>query len=191
MTRELVLCCFILTAPLCGQGRPYDDPGLRRFERELEAVLRWEILWNDSPAGFVAPPGRQARFALNKRGNSLSYCSHDVGVCVRYRIDPNRNWEGETSTKCDGSESDEDAVLAFIGVGAKEPGSAAGSRRMPELGSGGLTGAPSSSAGVTWTATLNPGGREEIVRRYRQLRPPEIEGIRQTNPILDRRAGLA
>jgi hypothetical protein len=163
----------ILAVGLHGQVARADDPTLRPLEQQLTAVLQWEILWNDSPTGFRIPPKGSARFALHWTSNSLSYCSRDVGVCARYRIEPHRNWEGTASGKPDGSQSDQDALVVFDGTNVRKPAG-----RLAIGGPGGLTGHPTPGSGTLWTTTINLGSREEIIRQYRQMHPAEIEGLK-------------
>ena len=152
--------------------------GLRLIEQELTAVLRWEALWNDLPVSFQIPPNGQARLALNSNAKSLSYCSRDVGVCARYRIDPNRNWEREGSATFDGKHSDEDRLLGFVGESVRKPGINAGSKQLA-LGGGGLRGLPAASSGMTWTTMISLGQREEIIAQYKQMRPAEIGSLKR------------
>jgi hypothetical protein len=141
------------------------------------AVLKWEILWDGAPVGFVIPSGEQARFSLDSKPGFLSYCSRDVGVCARYRIDPDRNWERDRSAKCDGAQTDEDALLGFIGEISGKPAVSRGHRQKPTVGRGGLTGAPTPASGITWATTLSVRSRDEIVRQYKQMRPPDLGGL--------------
>jgi len=145
-----------------------DDPSLRATERTLEAVLQWEILWNDSPKGFRLPDG-SITLAMNVAPGFVSYCSHQAGVCVTYRTGDYRNWEGVSSARCDDNRSDQDALLAFIG---KET-----VKHPLVLGRGGLSGSPAPESGITWTTRVNLGTRTEIVKQYQQKHPQEIEGL--------------
>lgn len=146
-----------------------------RFDRQLTAVMRWEILWNDSPNGFRVPPDGSASVAVYLASNSLSYCSHDLKVCARYRIEANRNWQRDAASKCEGNQSDEDAVRAFTGDSVQ---SKRDSQRKPALGGiGGLTGSPAPGSGIRWTTTVKLGSRDEIVQQYKQVHPAEIESL--------------
>lgn len=174
MTRRLILGA-ILTAVLHGQTAGADDPSIRATERTLVAVLQWEILWNDSPKGFRLPNDGSITLAMHAAPGSVSYCSHQAGVCVTYRTSDYRNWEGSSSARCDDNRSDQDALLAFIG---KEPVTPGGGQKTPlVLGRGGLSGSPESSSGIIWTTTISLGSREDTVRQYRQMHPQEIEGL--------------
>ena len=174
MTRRLIFGA-ILTAVLQGQTARADDSRLQAIERTLAAVLQWEVLWNDSPKGFRLPNDGSITLAIQAASDSVSYCSHQAGVCVTYRTGDYRNWEGASSARCDDNRSDQDALLAFIG---KEPVKPGGGRKTPlVLGRGGFSGSPESGSGITWTTTISLGSREEIVRQYRQMHPQEIEGL--------------
>jgi hypothetical protein len=170
---------FIFTMVLAaGLGaevvRADDTSSLRSLEQQLAAVLRWEILWNDSPAGFQIPTRGAVKFVLHWRSDSLSYCSRDVGVCARYKIEPQRNWAGVAHAKRDGKQSDQDALLAFDGDSTSD----LTSQSTLAVGRGGLTGFPAPASGIVWTATIGVAGREEIVQQYRQMHPAEIEGLK-------------
>jgi hypothetical protein len=190
-----VICRVLFPAILAARA---EDKALGRFEQQLAAVLRWEILWSDSPAGFQVPRDGSARFALHWTprefsASSLSYCSRDVGVCARYTVLPQRNWMRDANAKRDSSESDIDAVAAFDGLKIREPAARTGSPPTITLGGpGGLTGTLTPNSGIAWTATISLGGREEIVRQYRQMRPPEIEGLKEwiRSPLMPRDAGI-
>jgi hypothetical protein len=168
-----VVSLTILAIGLRGQVARADDNSLRPFEQQLTAVLEWEILWKDSPNGFQIPPKGSARFALHWTSSSLSYCSRDVNVCVRYRIEPHRNWQGTARSKRDGSQSDEDALQAFDGMIVRKPDGKV-AIGLP----GGVTGSPTPSSGILWTTTIHLLRREEIIRKYRQMHPAEIEGLK-------------
>jgi hypothetical protein len=172
-----VLFTLILAAGL-GQSARADDVSLRPLEEQLAGVLRWEILWNDSPKGFQSPSGGSARVALYSTSDSLSYCSHDLGVCARYVINPQRNWEGAASGRCEGSQSDEDALLAFDGVPTRLPPTGTQPRITPR-GGGGFDGKLGDKPGILWTAAINLGSRGETVRQYSQMHPQEIDGLQK------------
>jgi hypothetical protein len=176
---QRLLLSAILAVGLRGQVGRSEDASLRRFEQQLAAVLRWEILWNDSPTGFHVSPNGSATFALHSSPNALSYCSRDVGVCARYKIGPTRNWELVASDRCDGGQSNQDALLAFDGENVERPVAKAASRPRHVFGPGGLTGSPMPGFGVLWAATIRLASREETVRQYRQMRPAEIEGLKE------------
>ncbi|MEO8597159.1 MAG: hypothetical protein ABI759_27820 [Candidatus Solibacter sp.] len=168
---------FILAVMFNGQLVQADDANVRRLEQQLAATMRWEILWNDTPRGFQVPQGGSASLAAVVTSNSLAYCSHELGVCARYRNDPHRNWEREASAKCDGGQTDEDALIAFAGGTVR---ASAGSQSKVVLGGpGGLKGSPAPGSGIRWTAAVRLGSRDEIVQQYREMKPPEIEAIQK------------
>lgn len=168
MTRALTLG-IILTAVLQAQtAGPPDDPNtryIRSVERTLTAVLKWEILWNDSPKGFRLPGDGSIALAIHAASGSVSYCSHQAGVCVTYRTEDDRNWEGTGQAPCDDNRSDVDAVLAFIG---KEP---------PATGTRSFSGIPAAGSGVAWATKITLGSRAEIVSKYQQMHPPGMSSL--------------
>lgn len=174
MNRKLIFTMVIATGLGPEVVRADDTTSLRSLEQQLAAVLRWEILWNDSPAGFQIPTGGSAKFVLHWRPDTLSYCSHEVGVCARYKIDSQRNWEGVANGKRDGTQSDQNALLAFDGDSIANMTS----KSNLTLGPGGLTGSPAPASGIVWGATIGVPRREEIVQQYRQMHPAEIEGLK-------------
>jgi len=191
MAKRYLLCPMLLAiglrSPLVGSDEANDRHAL---EQQLAAVIRWEVLWDDSPAGFHPNDGK-AGFALALSSNSLSYCSHDVGACARYRIDPNRNWGRNASTKCDGGQSDEQALLSFLGFGLPQEKLGPGSRPGPTLGPGGLTGHLTPGSPVFWTAAIGLGSRDEIVQQYRQIHPQAIDGLEEwIRASVTREAGI-
>jgi hypothetical protein len=138
-------------------------------------VLRWEILWNDPPDGFRNPDPKSAVFALHATADSLSYCSHDIRVCARYRVLPNRNWMREKSTTCQDERSDVEALVAFLGKSEAKTGRLDHSPRTVG-GPGGLTGSPTPGE-ILWTTTLNLGSRAEIVSQYKRMHPNQIHDL--------------
>jgi len=147
-------------------------------------VLRWEILWNDSPRGFRAPTEGSLTLAVYSTPDSVSYCSHQAGVCVKYRADGYRNWQESFSSKCDDNGSDEEALTAFIGKDSPEP---VGNLQPRTVLGRGLSGIPAPqpaegfSVPVTslrWTGEIDLGSRAEIVRAYQQMQPADIEGLK-------------
>ena len=180
MVKGGLFCLMVLAGGLGVPQARSDEAGDRhRSEQQLAAVVRWEVLWDDLPAGFRTPSDGRADLALGLDSNSLSYCSHKIGVCARYRTDANRNWERDASAKCDGGQSDEQALLFFVGGSLRQGNPETGSRARPTLGPGGLGGLPSRGSPVIWTATIRLGSRDETVQRYRLMHPQAIEGLKQ------------
>lgn len=143
------------------------DASLRRRERELAACLRWEILWNDAPLGFRVPEGGTARLAAYQTGDNFWYCSRDLRVCAQYRLDERQLGQRINSIKCSGEQDDMSSVLKFAGQPPNQP-----------LTSGQRVGGLASSSGILWTPTLELNTREAMVKQYKQLRPTELEGLR-------------
>jgi hypothetical protein len=137
--RLLVVLILILTLSGNGQSIRSNDDNRETVEQTLAAVLDWEILWNDSPAGFRRPNDGQMTLAISASTDFVSYCSHEAGVCTEYRRSKYRNWEGARSVRCDGIGNDQDALLAFTETAGRPINSH--SQRMP-LAKGGLVGLP-------------------------------------------------
>jgi hypothetical protein len=167
------LSVLIMGVGFGGQFARTDE--VNRFDRQLTSVLRWEILWNDSPNGFHIPRHESAKVAIDLKSNLLSYCSHDLKVCARYRIEPNRNWQRDAVGKCEGKQSDEDAVRTFTGDSVQPKRDS--QRKLAIGGIGGLTGSPAVGSGIRWTTTVRLGSRDEIVQQYKRLHPAEIESL--------------
>jgi hypothetical protein len=173
MTIKLLV---VLILALCSNGQSIrsNDGSPGAVQETLAAVLDWEILWNDSPAGFRRPNDGQMTLAISATPDFVSYCSHQAGVCTEYRRSKHRNWEGTRSTGCNGIGSDEDALLAFAET-ARPPISSHG-QRMP-LGGGGLVGLP--ALGIRWIAKLHLDTRAEIVGKYKRLHPANLETLEE------------
>ena len=154
-----------------------DDGKSGRLEKELISVLRWEILWNDIPQGFRPPITGVAQLSLNYRSNLISYCSHQLGVCAEYIIEPNRNWQRNRSRIAPPGESDQASILGFVGASESATGRVDSPRFEGRTGSLGGT-LSSAASGVFWTATLILGSRTEILGEYRRKHPPEIESLK-------------
>jgi len=174
MMHKGLLSAVVLLAlqPLAGAEVSNTQGG----EQELTAVLRAEILWNDTPRSFRAPEMGSASIAINALPDAISYCSHDLGTCARYSILGFRNWMRLSSAPCEGRNSDLDALVAFLGKGSiKPPGGAA---RPAVLGRGGLAGSPAPGSGIIWTTKIALGGRAEILKEYQQMHPADIDGLK-------------
>ena len=171
-----VLLCVVFIAGLQGQAARADDPAIKTTEQTLAAVLRWEVLWNDSPKGFRMPSDGSLTLAINALPDSVSYCSHQAGVCVTYRIDGYRNWEGVKTGNPQPDGSDIDALLAFLGKQARKPPRPPGAPVV--LGQGGFSGSPVAGSGIMWTTKIALGTRAEIVKEYQELHPADIESLK-------------
>lgn len=149
-----------------------------RFDRELFAVVRWEILWGQLPSGSHLRSDGATKFAVRLAGRSLSYCSHDLGVCETYRLGESRNWQAIANAVCKGQQSDQDALRAFLGT---IPPSLAASGPPPHFVSkeGGFSGVPAEGSGMTWTTATDFGTRSEIARQYRRLRSPQLGSLKE------------
>jgi hypothetical protein len=153
------------------------DDFTSRYDRELFAVLRWEILWNQLPSGSHVPPsGGATKFAVQRTLDNLSYCSHELGVCEMYRIGGYRNWEEVTNALCNDKRSDEEALRAFGNI---SPEALVESGPSPRFVSkrGGFTGVPVERSGITWTTETTLGSAPEIIRQYKQMHPPELGAL--------------
>lgn len=144
--------------------------------RQLTEVIEWEILWEQTPSGFRVPANRTVKIAMYLKSDSVSYCSHLLGVCAHYRTEGFRNWEEDRNGVCQDSRSDEDCLLAFATGSVQRPGDQQ-DRRMPVLGPGSLTGQLVSGTGIQLTTEIRIRRRAEIMRRYRETRPTELRGL--------------
>src|SRR4051812_33743458 len=97
-------------------GRIYGDTKSAQSERELVAVLEWEMLWGETPGGFQLPLKPSVHLAIYLTSDSISYCSHELHVCVKYRTYAFRNWQEVSSGRCEDNGRDEDSVLVFAGL---------------------------------------------------------------------------
>jgi hypothetical protein len=168
--RSLVL--FVTTVFACLGETPLEHY-THRVEQILRAVLRWECLWIDWPEGFHAPPNGSASLAIAAAHDAVSYCSHELGVCTRYKLLPHRNWFSVESHECCDGRSDMDSLRAFLGVAAPISG-----REPPQLIPGVREGASSLAPGpVFWTATLKLGTRDSITKEYKKMRPEQLAGL--------------
>ncbi len=168
------LSWVFLAAALGAAPASSNDAGLRVDERQLAAVLGWELLWQDPPAGFRVPPGRAANVTLHRKGNSLAYCSRDFGVCARYRTDPNRNWQRVASSASD--QDDPAAVLAFAGEKPRKP---TGDTKPMFVGPDGTGFTGTFEPGIIWTAVIKLDDPEAVARRYRKIHPAEMDRLKQ------------
>jgi hypothetical protein len=157
---------------LCGREVRADDAINRAAEQQLAAVLQWEILWNDPPRSFHTTATGSASLAIQASADTVAYCSHDLDSCAKYSVLPNRNWLRLTSAKCDGRNSDLDALLAWMGQNSVKERT-----QGVVLGRGGLRGVPAPGVGSLWTVNVNLGSRAEVIQQYRQLHPPELESL--------------
>lgn len=172
MKRNVVL--FGIIAVVSSATRA-EDSSQFKFQQELAAVLKWEILWDDSPAGFQLPPNGKAQVSLLRDSTSLSYCSTRLGVCARYRTDLNRNWQRDMVAEIKDGQADYKTVGEFASkdlAGSQRADSVAGSLPQPST--------------IVWEAVINLGSREDITRQYLQMRPQGIgaleDWIRGTRP---------
>ena len=72
MMRKTLLL-ILAACTLRSQFAHADDASVGRFERQLAAIMRWEILWNDAPKGFQSPTNGSASLAALMMSNSISY----------------------------------------------------------------------------------------------------------------------
>lgn len=161
----------VLSVNLCA------DIATERFDRELFAVIRWEILWGVLPSSSHVDTSRTTHFAVRWARDEVAYCSHDLGICESYRVGNYRNWEAITAVPCSARGSDEDALRAFHGKphrlslsGAPAPYSSA---------DGEFSGRLEESSGVMWTTATRLGTWAEIADRYKVLRPLQLPVLKQ------------
>jgi hypothetical protein len=153
------------------------DDFTSRYDRELFAVVRWEILWGELPGGASLPSrGGATKFAVQLATNKLSYCSHDLGVCETYRIEGYRNWQEVTSILCNDKRSDKEALLAFVNNSPARLVEGGHSVRYGSKG-GGFTGGPVERSVITWTTETTLGSLPEIIKQYKRMHPPELKSL--------------
>jgi hypothetical protein len=143
-----------------------EDHSQYQLQQELAAVLKWEILWDDSPAGFQLPRDGKAQVSLLRDSNSLSYCSTPLGVCARYRTDLNRNWMSDAVARIKHGQADYKTVVEF-----------ASKNRGISQGGDSVAGSLPQPSTVVWEAVINLGSREDIIQQYRQMRPQGIGAL--------------
>jgi hypothetical protein len=167
------LCCVVIALGLEAQMDPFE----KRIEQTLEAVMQWEILWTDSPKGFRAHDSGPVSMAIYAKAGSVSYCSHEAGVCVSYKVSGYRNWEGTRSSILEDDRSDKESLISFVGGDAGEAPISGNAAHT--LGPGGLSGVPAASSGILWATKIMLRSRAEVVREYRQMHPRELEALRK------------
>jgi hypothetical protein len=148
------------------------DASVKQMERTLTDVIR---------------AGDRATIAIGTTRNHLSYCSHALGICASYLIDTGRNWQRLKSSLCDGTGTDEKALLTFVGKDGPQP-SISGPRNLV-IDPDGLQGRPSAGPLATWTTALSLGTRAAILEDYRKLNPVELGSLRAWLLERERNAG--
>jgi type II secretory pathway pseudopilin PulG len=164
---RMLLALLALASHGNAQDRVDGNQEKIRYERQLRAVIEWEILWNDTPAGFQAPEdSAEVSVALDLKRQLLSYCGSSLGVCVRYRIDANRNWQRDVSRVVNDADSNEASLEAFS------------SYQVSNLQQDTISRTSIGTQSV-WNLNLRIRSRDDIVRRYRALQPEKLDGLRK------------
>lgn len=165
----MIVCISLLSCAV----RSYCDTAQTSNERELVAVLEWEILWSQTPDGFRMPTG-PVPFAMNSSANSVSYCSHALRACEKYETYGYRPWKEVSRQKCEGKERDEDCLLSFLGAAGIR------SKTAPTrltLGPGGLSGMPQAGSGIISTGTITLRPQHVVQDAYRSLHPQQLSSL--------------
>ncbi len=164
-----VVCMCTLPAVLLLSAQDGIPDRMAEAEHELRAVVEWEMLWDSSPSGFKVSADSQkpVSCALLLNRESVSYCSRDLGVCVKYAVSGLRNWQAVNSVPCCNGSSEERALEKFAGIERGAVG------RMSRTGSFG-------PSGLTWVASIELSSRNEIIAGYKRIRPTDIESLRDS-----------
>ncbi|HSB14996.1 MAG TPA: hypothetical protein VLE22_11095 [Bryobacteraceae bacterium] len=169
---------------LAAQTSRPNDAALRRLERQLTAVLRWGILWGNLPAGFRVTGDGSARLAIHRTPNLFSFCSPDLGTCAEYAMEGRKIGQRNRSVPCVSGKppcsqgmNDIESVLAFAGANRQAPAAQKTTER-PLFG-GTISGTLGSPGAIIWTATIKLDNRAETLKYYQQLRPAELDGLRE------------
>jgi hypothetical protein len=160
----------------------------QQIERTLTNLIRWEILWRDTPKGFQIPSAGSATLFIGETDRNVSYCSHEMGVCATYLLDPMRNWQRTKVSRCDGNESDESALVTFVTGEVKKAPPLPAPRHIV-IGQGGLSGTPTTISPVRWGTTIRVESRPAVIEEYKGLKPTEAGSLRAWLLAHDRGAG--
>lgn len=180
MMKSLVVTTFVVVL-VCLRAEDLTA----RYDRELLAVLQWEILWHQLPSGSHVPPSGVTKFAVQITSDNLSYCSHELGVCEKYKIGDYRNWEAVANALCNDKRSDEEVLRAFVGAPSPELAATGASPRFRSK-AGGRTGVPVEGSGILWNTATNLGSLPDIVQQYKRMHPPELGALQKwlgTTPL--------
>jgi hypothetical protein len=185
--KHRVLLAIVLTASVQAE-QTGANAGMRRLERQLTAILQWEILWGATPEGFQVPT-RPVQLALvwDAAKDSISYCGREPGVCGHYFLNPSYNWDRLREAKCCEEQSDLNAVMAFSNQRPIGPESVVVPRTLTLDGPRGISGRFGST--LTWIMTADLGSHRDIVQSYRKVRPPELMSLKESLRMDLRTAG--
>jgi len=162
-----ILLKLVAVISLSYQVADTSNISLRQLEQALTARLRWEVLWNDMPQGFLMPKSKDVRLAVYWTVGSIWYCSRDLGVCAQYSLEGRHLGQRNKFIKYNNADDDIDSVSRFAGQKPKSlfP-SEIGTSQLPQF------------TGTLWTRTIELGSREEVVASYKKLRPTKLKGLR-------------
>jgi hypothetical protein len=185
MMHKDILLALLLTPGLLGPTVSEKPDDFRRFERELTDVLRWEIMWSEAnqPRIKLRLQG-PATLAIYLTPKALFYCSHDLNKCTGYLVEPSRLVYPFKEASCDTDASpckqgqtDSESLKAFVLQRDPILESNEGAGAMGYTP--GWTVADKSTKVSTWTTRVNLGTKSEIVEYYRQLRPAELDSLKE------------
>ena len=192
MNRSVFLIVLFAGALALGQQSrtpPESRVLSRRMEREFIEHLRWEILWNHR--GIRTPPTGIAKLAVYQGAKSLYFCSRDLGACAEYRMWDRRHLDDrihtvECSTNSPACKEGRDEMESLVDFVRQRdptiPQYPEPPQRMPTLPT-----IPTLStlesflrcASISGIMTANLGSRTEIVEHFRQMRPPELDSLKE------------
>jgi hypothetical protein len=155
------------------------DPGTKRLETELVQRLKWESLWADSGVNLRSTPNGSATLSIYVTGSSLSFCSHDLGICESYQKTGLQLGQSVKAVKCDEASpcggangADDKALRAFVQQSPIPSRSNTAKRIFNTETPHGLAGA------MTWSTTVHLGFPTQIVGAYRTSRPAQMDALR-------------
>lgn len=151
------------SAEILKANRRIPDALLHQIEQGLTNRFRHQILWNDGQPWFRLPQDGKARVTVYQTSGAVWFCSRALGTCERLQLWNNQLGGGTDSRKCeDGDE--ESYVLKFVEETATT------GHDMSQVGR-------NYAGGAFGSITLTLDSREEIVKRYKQLRPAKLQSL--------------
>lgn len=150
--------------PIFSYAQQALGPANEALVSALGDILRWEILWEDTPSGFFLPPTGSATVSILKQQNEVAYCSKELGVCALYLADQYRNWQRLRAEKIR-QPGNTEALWDFMGM--PRPGKVAEYGGLPGKASGPLQ----------FTSSLSLSDRSEIIKEYQGLRSADWSAL--------------
>ena len=144
---------------------------VRVANQQLTYVLEWEILWKISPIGFKFPKD-SALVNIFLGPDFLSYCSSDLGSCVKYSISGFRNWQAVRTEVCCGNTDSKTALRSFVEADGSPLGQIASRRQR--------SGILDQASGIEWEELIRLHNRAQMIDTYKRLKPKNLESIGQS-----------